>query len=223
MAGFVGSQARRRRRNRFLLILSIIVIIGIFFYLPSIDFSTDDTKPPIEIIPSTIIDESSLRSEIEELKLEVFQKDQRLKFRDDQIKNLRNEIRDLNDSFVTIKADYEKSLNNISDLENNTLENNSQNIEKLSTLENQIIELKKQLSKYEQLVKKLETELASATSSEDVQEVNIENSILKSELKQIQQKNNNFEAELEELRKLIKNKDKELEDLIYLKDLQHHS
>ena len=84
MAGFVGSQARRSRRNRFLLILSIIVIFGVFFYLPSIDFSTDDTKPPTEIIPSTIIDESSLRSEIEELKLEVFQKDQRLKFRDNR-------------------------------------------------------------------------------------------------------------------------------------------
>ena len=222
MVGFVGIQARRRRRNRILLIITIIVIFGIFFYLPNINFSIDQTEPPIEIIPSSVFDETSLRSEIEELQLEVFQKDQRLKFRDDQIKNLRNEIRDLNDSFVTIKADYEKSLNNISDLENNTLENNSQNIEKLSTLENQIIELKKQLSKYEQLVQKLETELASATSSEDVQEVNIENSILKSELKQIQQKNSNFEAELEELRKLIKNKDKELEDLIYLKDLQHH-
>ena len=222
MAGFVGSQARRRRRNRYLLILSIIVIFGIFFYLPSIDFSTDDTKPPIEIIPSTIIDESSLRSEIEELKLEVFQKDQRLKFRDDQIKNLRNELRELNDSFDTIKNDYEESINSISNLETNTLENNSQNIEKLSTLESQVIDLKKQLSKYEQLVQKLETELASSTSSEDIQEVNIENSILKSELKQIQQKNRNFVNELEEFKKIIKNKDKELEDLKYLKDLQHH-
>ena len=222
MVGFVGAQARRRRRNRYLLILSIIVIFGIFFYLPSIDFSTDDTKPPIEIIPSTIIDESSLRSEIEELKLEVFQKDQRLKFRDDQIKNLRNELRELNDSFDTIKNDYEESINSISNLETNTLENNSQNIEKLSTLESQVIDLKKQLSKYEQLVQKLETELASSTSSEDIQEVNIENSILKSELKQIQQKNRNFVNELEEFKKIIKNKDKELEDLKYLKDLQHH-
>ena len=48
-----------------------------------------------EIIPSNVVDESSLRTEIEELKLEIFQKDQRLKFRDDQIKNLRKEINDL--------------------------------------------------------------------------------------------------------------------------------
>ena len=222
MVGFVGAQARRRRRNRYILIVSIIFVFVIFFYLPSINFSTDESQPPVEIIPSNVIDESSLRSEIEELKLELFQKDQRLKFRDDQIKNLRKEIRDLNDSFDTIKNDYEESLNSISNLETNTLENNSQNIKKLSTLESQVIDLTKQLSKYEQLVQKLEIELASSISSEDIQEVNIENSILKSELRQIEQKNRSFENELNELKKIIKNKDKEIEDLIYLKDSQHH-
>jgi len=146
MVGFVGLQARRRRRNRILLVISIIAIFGIFFYLPSLDFSTDQTEPPIEIIPSSVVDESSLRSEIEELKLEIFQKNQRLKFRDDQIKNLREEISDLNESFDTIKNDYQQSLINISDLENNTLENNSESIEKLSKLENKITELNKQLS-----------------------------------------------------------------------------
>ncbi len=140
MVGFVGLQARRRRRNRILLIISIIAIFSFFFYLPSIDFSTDQNEPPIEIIPSSIVDESSLRSEIEKLKLEVFQKDQRLKFRDNQIKSLREEIRDLNESFDAIKNDYQKSLNNISDLENNSLENNSENYEKLNKLENQITE-----------------------------------------------------------------------------------
>ena len=222
MVGFVGSQARRRRRNRILLIISIIAIFGFFFYLPSINFSTDQTEPPIEIIPSSVVDESSLRSEIEELKLEVFQKNQRLKFRDDQIKSLRVEIRDLNESFDIIKSDYEQSLNNISDLENNTLENNSESTQKLNTLENKITELTKQLSKYEDLVQKLEIELESSASTEDMEEVNIENSILKSELRKIEQKNRSFENELNDLKKIIKNKDKEIEDLMYLKDLQHH-
>ena len=145
MVGFVGAQARKRRRNRYILTVCIIFVFVIFFYLPSINFSTDESQPPVEIIPSNVVDESSLRSEIEELKLELFQKDQRLKFRDDQIKNLRNEIRDLNDSFDTIKNDYAESLNSISNLETNTLENNSQNIKKLSTLESQVIDFKKQL------------------------------------------------------------------------------
>ena len=222
MVGFVGLQARRRRRNRILLVVSIIALFGIFFYLPSIDFSTDQTEPPMEIIPSSVVDESSLRSEIEQLKLEIFQKDQRLKFRDDQIKNLREEIRDLNESFDTIKNDYEQSLNIISDLENNTLENNSESIAKLNILENKITELNKQLSKYEDLVQKLEIELANSISNEDMEALNIENSILKSELIQIEQKNRSFENELNELKKIIKNKDKEIEDLIYLKDSQHH-
>ncbi len=222
MVGFVGLQARRRKRNRILLIISIIAIFGIFFYLPSIDFSTDQIEPPIEIIPSSVVDESSLRSEIEELKLEVFQKDQRLKFRDDQIKKLREEVDDLNNSLNIIKNDHAQSLKNISDLENNTLENNSENINKLNSLENKITELKKQLSKYEDLVQKLEIELESSVSTEDIEEVNIENSILKSELRQIEQKNRSIENELNELKKIIKSKDKEIEDLIYLKDSQHH-
>ena len=119
MVGFVGARARKRRRNRYLFIIFILAIFGIFFYLPSIDFTTEEKQPLDEIIPSNVVDESSLRTEIEELKLEVFQKDQRLKFRDDQIKNLRKEINDLNKSFNTVKNDYEQSLSNISDLENN--------------------------------------------------------------------------------------------------------
>ena len=78
------------------------------------------------------------------------------------------------------------------------------------------------MSKYEDLVQKLERELASSASTEDMEEVNIENSILKSELRQIEQKNRSIENELNELKKIIKNKDKEIEDLIYLKDTQHH-
>ena len=65
-------------------------------------------------------------------------------------------------------------------------------------------------------------EISSSSSPEDIQEVNIENSILKSELRQIEQKNRSFENELNKLKKIIKNKDKEIEDLIYLKDSQHH-
>jgi len=222
MAGFVGSQARRRSRNRYLLILFIIIIFGIFFYIPSLDFSNEETQPPVEIIPSNVVDESSMRSEIQELKVEVFQKDQRLKFRDDQIKKLREEIGNLNVSFDKIKNDYEESLNNISNLENNELENNSENINKLNTLENQIIDLKKQLSKYKNLVQKLETELSGSFSSKDIEEVNIQNSILKSEIKETTKESGRLNTQIKELKKIIKNKDKELEKLIYLKDLNHH-
>ena len=110
MVGFVGARARKRRRNRYLFVILILAIFGIFFYLPSIDFTTEEKQPLDEIIPSNVVDESSLRTEIEELKLEVFQKDQRLKFRDDQIKNLRKEINDLNKSFNTVKKSKPSTL-----------------------------------------------------------------------------------------------------------------
>ena len=106
-------------------------------------------------------------------------------------------------------------------LPTDTIEIDNGDVE-FKTLENKITELTKQLSKYEDLIQKLEIELESSASNEDMEEVNIENSILKSELRQIEQKNRSFENELNELKKIIKNKDKEIEDLIYLKDSQHH-
>ena len=91
MVGFVGTQARRRKRNRLLIAISILFILIFFFYLPSIDFSNNEENLPSEILPNDIIDENSLASEVEELKLKVFQKDQRIKFRDNQINNLRED------------------------------------------------------------------------------------------------------------------------------------
>ena len=113
MVGFVGLQARRRRRNRILFVLLIILIFVIFFYLPNINFTIEEQVLPNEILPSTITDKTSLASEIEELKLEIFQKDQRINFRDNQIKNLKEELKKLNKSFELIKVDYENALGNI--------------------------------------------------------------------------------------------------------------
>ena len=72
MVGFVGIQARRRRRNRIFFIFVIIIIFVFIFYLPTLDFSTEDKVLPDEILPDTVDDKSSLISDIEELKLEVF-------------------------------------------------------------------------------------------------------------------------------------------------------
>ena len=124
MVGFVGARARKRRRNRYLFIIFILAIFGIFFYLPSIDFTTEEKQPLDEIIPSNVVDDSSLRNEIEELKLEVFQKNQRLKFRDDQIKNLREEINNLNKS-----SKYYKRKNKIINLFSTNQEISKKNVE----------------------------------------------------------------------------------------------
>ena len=103
MVGFVGAQARKRRRNRLILICSIIAIFIFVFYLPTLDFSTEENELPNDILPNTVDDQSSLISENEELKLEVFQKDQRIKFRDNQINDLRKEIKNINQSFISLE------------------------------------------------------------------------------------------------------------------------
>ena len=95
MVGFVGVQARKRKRNRILFIFLILFMIVTFFYLPTLDFTIEEKELPNEILPDPVDDKSSLISEIEELKLEIFQKDQRIKFRDNQIKDLRNEIKNI--------------------------------------------------------------------------------------------------------------------------------
>ena len=71
-------------------------------------------------------------SDIEELKLEVFQKDQRIKFRDNQIKDLREEIKNLKQSLDLFENEYNKTLGNFTELENNLFENSSENINEIS-------------------------------------------------------------------------------------------
>ena len=110
MVGFVGIQARRRRRNRIFFIFVIIIIFVFIFYLPTLDFSTEDKVLPDEILPDTIDDKSSLISDIEELKLEVFQKDQRIKFRDNQIKDLREKLKIQNRHSFLLKMNTIKLL-----------------------------------------------------------------------------------------------------------------
>ena len=138
MVGFVGAQARRRRRNRFFFILTIFIIIIFIFYLPSLDLTTEEKELPDEILPDIVDDKSSLISEIEELKLEVFQKDQRIKFRDNQINDLRKEIKNINQSFISLENEYNKTAGSFSDLENSLFENSSENLNEINNLKDKI-------------------------------------------------------------------------------------
>tara|TARA_B100000989_G_scaffold241737_1_gene188620 strand:+ start:11 stop:682 length:672 start_codon:yes stop_codon:yes gene_type:complete len=222
MVGFVGTQARRRKRNRLLIAISIIFLLVFFFYLPSIDFSNNAENLPSEILPNDIIDENSLASEVEELKLEVFQKDQRIKFRDNQINNLREEIRNLNRSLNTLKSDYKNAIGSIDELQNNSSNDSTQNLEEIKILNDQINNLKIILSNSEEKIILLENKINNSINAKDFQKINIENSILKNEIKQIQDKNLDSQRSINKLQLLIEEKNNLIEDLKYLKDLQHH-
>ena len=222
MVGFVGVQARRRRRNRFLLVFLILIVFLLFFYIPTINFSIEGPDLPNEILPNTAIDETSLSSEIEELKLKVFQKDQRIKFRDNQILNLKEELNKLNQSFESLKFNYENALGNINEIQNSSSENSTENLKKIDLLNNEIYELNLILTNYKKQISQLENELENSTPVNDLQEINVENSILKNELNKLKQKNIEILEMYNELNSNIETKDAIIKELNYLKDQQHH-
>ena len=222
MNGFVGSQARKRRRNKIFFIFIILLILLLIFYLPTLDFTTEEKKLPNEILPDPVDDKSSLMSEIEELKLEVFQKDQRIKFRDNQIKDLKDEVKNSKQLFASLEIEYNKTIGNFSELENDLSQNSSENLNEIKKLKNDIKQLNFLIKNYKEENSKLKKEISNSVSSEELQNINIENSILKTEIKLIKKKNFEAESFLKELQNLIEEKQKVIDKLLYLKDLGHH-
>ena len=95
MSGFVGSRARKRRRNIFLSLGIIVLIIVIILSFPNFETQNNEIIPNDNIIPDPTVELTSLASNIEELELNLFQKDQKIKFRDGQIKNLQTELKEV--------------------------------------------------------------------------------------------------------------------------------
>ena len=222
MVGFVGVQARKRKRNRIFFIFLIIFIIVIFFYLPTLDFTIEEKELPNEILPDPVDDKSSLISEIEELKLEIFQKDQRIKFRDNQIKDLKEEAKNAKQLFASLELEYNKTIGNFSELENNLSQNSSENLTEIKNLKDKIKELNNLIDKHKQQITKLNQDINNSISAEDLEKINIENSILKNEIILIKEKNLKSNILLEELKLLLEKKQKEIDKLLYLKDVGHH-
>ena len=222
MVGFVGVKARKRRRNRIFFFFGILFILVLIFYLPTLDFTTNDRELPNEILPDSLDDKSSLISEIEELKLTVFQKDQRIKFRDNQIIELRKEVKNIKQLLGSLEIEYNKTIGNFSELENNLSENSSENLNEMKKLKGKIKELNNLIQNYKEQIAKLKKEINNSISAEDFQKINIENSILKNEVILIKEKNLEAEIILEKLQSLIEEKQKEIDKLLYLRDLGHH-
>ena len=95
MSGFVGSRARKRRRTIFLSLGFVILITIIFLIFPNIENINSEIVPNDNIVPDPSEDLTNIASNIEELELNLFQKDQKIKFRDGQIKNLQSELKEV--------------------------------------------------------------------------------------------------------------------------------
>ncbi len=230
MSGFVGSRAKRKQRNIFMF-LGVIILIGIFYYIyPKIQTIDDNLIPDENIVPDPNKELTSLASNIEELELSVFQKDQQIKFRDGQIKKLAIELKET-------KSQYESAIRELNQVNDdlNLLSSNNENLlvtsDKFKFLQDEFNKLKvendKNISKIKSLnkqINKLNTNLKSGDNKKE--DIINENQKLKINNKSLFSQNIKLDNSIAELKqKIIEQQieiDSYLEEIKKLKDRSHH-
>lgn len=217
MSGFVGSRAKKRNRNIFLT-STIIIFVGIvIFFFPSLEINNNEIIPDDNIIPDPIEDMTSLVSNIEELELSLYQKDQKIKFRDDQIKQLQIKLKNIQSEYQTATNITENknlvSLNKYNLLQENFAKlniKNDKNISVIKNLDKKIVDLNSNLL----LINK------------ETDDIILENQILIKENKSFFAKNRKLENFIVDLNNIIKVQkieiDSQLEEIKSLKDKSHH-
>lgn len=229
MSGFVGSRARKRRRTIFLSLGFVILITIIFLIFPNIENINSEIVPNDNIVPDPSEDLTSIASNIEELELNLFQKDQKIKFRDGQIKNLQSELKE-------VKLQYDNAILELSEIKNdlNTLSSNKENLvpsDKFKSLQDKFTKLNVENDKNISLIKNLNrqiddhnTNLQSIDNKTD--DLLNENIKLKKDNKSFFAKNIKLDNNVAELKqKIIEQQiiiDSYLEEIKKLKDKSHH-
>ena len=219
MAGFVGERARKKRRNT-LIFLSILLIVILYFFInPRIQLNenipTDDFLPKEnEII------EPNFDSTIEELELKIFDKEQKIIFRDKQIKVFKEDI-------LNHKIEIKKLSKLVTNLEDQLKLDNREK-DQIKTINNDIskikLEAKQEIEKLNKTLFNINEEKKLLQNS--LVDSNNENAILLKEYKIISNKNIKLNNQKKELQKQIN----ELENLIeeqnllikVLQDTSHH-
>ena len=219
MAGFVGERARKKRRNT-LIFLSILLIVILYFFInPRIQLNenipTDDFLPKEnEII------EPNFDSTIEELELKIFDKEQKIIFRDKQIKVFKEDI-------LNHKIEIKKLSKLVTNLEDQLKLDNREK-DQIKIINNDIsktkLETKQEIEKLNKTLFNINEEKKLLQNS--LVDSNNENDVLLKEYKIISNKNIKLNNQKKELQKQIN----ELENLIeeqnllikVLQDTSHH-
>lgn len=229
MSGFVGSRARKRRRTIFLSLGFVILITIIFLIFPNIENINSEIVPNDNIIPDPSEDLTSIASNIEELELNLFQKDQKIKFRDGQIKNLQSELKE-------VKLQYDNAILELSEIKNdlNTLSSNKENLvpsDKFKLLQDKFTKLNVENDKNISLIKNLNRQIDDHNTNlqsidNKTYDLLNENIKLKKDNKSFFAKNIKLDNSVAELKqKIIEQQiiiDSYLEEIKKLKDKSHH-
>ena len=219
MVGFVGERARKKRRNTLIFLSILLVVILYFFINPRIQLNenipTDDFLPKEnEII------EPNFDSTIEELELKIFDKEQKIIFRDKQIKVFKEDI-------LNHKIEIKKLSKLVTNLEDQLKLDNKEK-DQIKTINNDIskikLEAKQEIEKLNKTLFNINEEKKLLQNS--LVDSNNENDVLLKEYKIISNKNIKLNNQKKELQKQIN----ELENLIeeqnllikVLQDTSHH-
>ena len=233
MQGYVGGRARRKKRNIIITLLLLIVLALGIYIIPK--FRLNETLPTDALLPSDEeIISPQVNTTIEELEIKVFDKEQKIDFRNNQIKKLKTELK-------ILVTENEKLSKLILDLNNQiTLAaNQSGEVENVNAeIKNIKQNAKKELKKLNDIIKNITSEKKILIQTKG--KTDSENNLLKKEYKSVVSKNiklnnlkNNLQNQTNEFKKQInefKNKTIELEYLIeeqnliikILKDTSHH-
>ena len=229
MSGFVGVRARKRRRNIFMSLGFIVIIFLVIFYYPNLEINNSEIIPNDKIVPDPIEDMTSLASTIEELELNLFKKDQKIKFRDGQIKNLKTEL-------IDTKSKYESAILELTEIKNDlsTLTSNNEKLiqpDKLKSLQDKFNKLNIENDKHISIIQNLNKEIDDLSNNIQLNDINRddlinENQKLKKDNKSIFAQNIKLDNSIAELIEKISEQQIEIETYLKqikkLKDKSHH-
>ena len=229
MAGFVGSRAKKRRRNLFLTLIFLILFSIFYFLYSTLEINDDFIVPNDSIVPDPNENIDSLVSNIEDLELELFNKDQKIKFRDGQINNLKAELKktQLQYENISLELNEIKSQYSILSSDNETLispikyKSLQENHTELNNINNQNVLTIKNLNKK---IEKLNNNILSI--EEQTNNIIRENQKLTKNNKSVFAKNLRLENSITNLENLINEQkiqiDLHLSEIKKLKDKSHH-
>ena len=226
MSGYVGGRARRKKRNIAIIFLLLIFLFLGIYIIPV--FRLNEITPSETLLPS---DEEILTPQvnttIEELELRIFDKEQKIIFRNKQIENLKKDLQIL----VTKNKQLSKSIVDLNEQIN--LATNQK-----GKVKNVNAEIKKIKQDSKSELKKLNDIIKNITNEKNVlvktkSKTDSENNLLKKEYKSVVSKNlklYNLTNELQNKINEFTNKTIELENLIeeqnllikILEDTSHH-
>ena len=180
MSGFVGSYAKKRRRNIFFTLIFILLISILIIIFPKFENNNNEIIPNGTIMPNPSEDLTSLISIIEELELSLFQKDQKIKFRDGQNKNLQNELKNVQSLYESLILKF-NNISNDSDNKDLILSNKYKLLQEKFTKVN--IQNDKNILKIKNLNKKTDDFNNNLLTNEEIKNIILDNKKLTKDAK----------------------------------------